>query len=448
MSTKVDNMRVRELKSQLAAKAAEVQRISQTFQDETGNGHMVISTEQANAYRARLGEVKTIKGLIDAEMEAADAFDWLGASDGESIGAQVNAGHEVKRARGGREAKSLSDHFLESKAWEQMREDGFQRLGRSHLIEASVHELEAKDIFTASGGTHVINGFGSAENLGIQERMLRPGRVRDLFPAVRTTKNLIYFMRQTGFLNNARPVPERVAADDVSPATGLDTDRFGRAPRSKSSFKGFRAPIVNIRHMQDAHKNVLDDEPQLRDLLDRDMIDGVKMEEDWQILWGDGDGDNIEGLFNTPGVQQYAGRNTDRRSAQIRRAATQSLLAWFQPTGVVLHPYDWEELELEQDKNGAYVLAVSVALGGDKTVWRMKVVDTTAMAQNKFVLGSWGYGAKLFDRAETTVSVSTENADNVERSAVTIVAESRVGMAVTRPESFVIGSFTQYNPQA
>ncbi|GHE31515.1 hypothetical protein GCM10017673_37810 [Streptosporangium violaceochromogenes] len=445
MSTK-ESSRVRELKTALIAKNAELERISAAFKDETGNGHMVISTEQATAYRNRLAEVKTIKGLIDAEMETADVFDWLGQADGESIGAQVNAGHEVKRARGGREAKSLADHFLESKAWEQMKEDGFQRLGRSHRIESSVHELERKDIFTMSGGQHTIFGFGQPENLGMQERMLRPGRVRDLFPAVRTTKNMIYFMRQTGFVNNARPVPERVAADDVSPATGGPTDRFGRAPRSKSSFKPFRAPIVNIRHMQDAHKNVLEDEPQLRDLLDRDMIDGIKMEEDWQILWGDGEGDNIEGIFNAPGVQEYTGRSSDRPSAQIRRAATQSLLAWFNPTGVVLHPYDWENIELEQDKQGGYVVAVSIALGGEKQVWRMRVIDTTAMEQNRFILGSWGYGAKLFDRAETSVSVSTENADNVERSAITILAESRVGMAITRPESFVIGTFTEYVP--
>uniref|UniRef100_UPI003F491F2A phage major capsid protein n=1 Tax=Streptosporangium sp. CA-235898 TaxID=3240073 RepID=UPI003F491F2A len=439
MTTK-ESSRVRELKSTLAAKAAEVERIANSFRDETGNGHMVISTDQATAYRARLAEVKDIKGLIDAETEVASAFDYLNAPETSSVGARVNAG----QARGVVEAKSLSEHFLGSETWREMKDGGFRRLGGAHTINAPVRELEAKDIFTLSGGTHTTFGFGHAENLGMQERMLRPGRVRDLFPAIRTDANMIYFMRQTGFVSNARPVPERVAADDVSPATGGPTDRFGRAPRSKSSFKPFRAPIVNIRHMQDAHKNVLDDEPQLRDLLDRDMVDGVKMEEDFQILWGDGDGDNLEGLFNTPGVQEYEGLSSDRASAQIRRAATRSLLAWFNPSGIVVHPYDWENIELEQDKQGGYVVAVSIALGGEKQVWRMKLVDTSAMAQGQFLLGSFGYGAKLFDRAETTVSVSTENSDNAERSAVTIIAESRVGMAVTRPESFVVGKFTNY----
>ncbi|MEU8378692.1 phage major capsid protein [Streptosporangium sp. NPDC048865] len=443
MTTK-ESSRIRELKSHLATKAEEVERIANSFRDETGQGHMVITTEQAAAYRARLAEVKDIRGLIAAEEEAAPAFDYLNQANGPSIGTQVNAGPEGQRGRRLVEAKSLSDHFLDSDAWREMKDGGFRRLGSAHTIESSVHEMEAKDIFTLSGGQHTIFGFGQPENLGMQERMLRPGRVRDLFPAVRTTSNMIYYMRQTGFTSNARPVPERVAADDVSPATGGPTDRFGRAPRSKSSFKPFRAPIINIRHMQDAHKNVLDDEPQLRDLLDRDMVDGVKMEEDFQILWGDGDGDNLEGIFNTPGVQEYTGLSSDRASAQIRRAATRSLLAWFNPNGIVVHPYDWENIELEQDKQGGYVVAVSIALGGEKQVWRMKLIDTSAMAQGQFLLGSFGYGAKLFDRAETTVSVSTENSDNAERSAVTIIAESRVGMAVTRPESFVIGKFTDY----
>ncbi|MEU7004530.1 phage major capsid protein [Nonomuraea sp. NPDC046570] len=444
MTTTVDNARVRELKSALKAKAEQVQSISASFKDETGKGHMVVSTEQAADYRKALGAMREIKALIEEETETASAFAYLDEPEAPSVAAQINAGHETKSHRRLVEAKSLSDHFLDSEAFREMKADGFNRLGRAHIIGESVYDLEKKDIFTASGGTIDINGFGHAENAGMQERMLRPGRVRDLFPAVRTTANMIHFMRHMGFVNNARPVAERVAADDVSPATGLPTDRFGRAPRSKSSFKPFRAPIINIRHMQDAHKNVLDDEPQLRDLLDRDMVDGVKMEEDWQILFGDGEGDNLEGLFNTPGVQEYTGLATDRMSAQVRRAATLSMLSWFQPNGVVLHPYDFEEFELEKDANGNYMVATSIALGGEKRAWRMKLIDTSAMVEKRFVLGSFGYGAKLYDRAQTTVSISTENSDNIERSAITIVAESRVGLAVPRPESFIIGQFTDY----
>ncbi|MER6830955.1 phage major capsid protein [Streptosporangium sp. NPDC000563] len=441
MSVK-ESSRVRELKSALAAKSNEVERISQSFRDETGNGHMVISTEQHAAYLGALREAKSIKELIAAEMDAADAFDWLGQADGQSVGAHVNSGGQGSSLRP--ERKSLSDVFLGSDAYAEMKAGGFRRIGGGITVEQSVYELEAKDLYTMSGGTRTTPAFGTQENVGMQERMLRPGRVRDLFPAVRTTANIIVGMRQTGFTNAARPVAERVAADEVSPATGGSTDKFGKAPRSQLHFAPFRAPIANIRHLEYVHKVILEDEPQLRDLIDRDMVDGIKMAEDWQILYGTGEGEDLEGIFNTPGVQQYTGLSSDRRSAQIRRAATKSLLAYFNPNGIVVHPYDWEEIELEQDKNGAYTVAVSVAIGGEKQVWRLRLIDTPAMNESQFLLGSFGYGAKLFDRAETTVSVSTENADMVERGGITVLAESRCGLAITRPESFVIGSLTDY----
>jgi HK97 family phage major capsid protein len=166
------------------------------------------------------------------------------------------------------------------------------------------------------------------------------------------------------------------------------------------------------------------------------------MVEDAQILYGDGVGENLTGLVNTPGIQSYTGLNTDKRTAQIRRAMTRALLAWFQPSGVVLHPLDWENVELETDENGAYTVATSVATGGEKRVWRLNVVDSPAMNQGKFLLGAFGYGAKLYDREAVTIAVSTENRDMFERNAVTIRGEERIGLVVDRPESFVYGTFT------
>jgi HK97 family phage major capsid protein len=194
------------------------------------------------------------------------------------------------------------------------------------------------------------------------------------------------------------------------------------------------------------HKNTLDDEPRIRGIIDRDMIDGVKMAEDDQLLWGNGVGDNLTGLMNTSGVQEYSGLSSDRKSAQIRRAATRAILAYFQPTGVVLHPFDWEDIELETDLNGNYTVAVSVAVGGEKRVWRLAVTDTPAMTQGDALIGAFGTGAKLYDREQVTVEVSTENRDMFERNAYTLRAEERLGLVVDRPESFVHLEFTDFVP--
>lgn len=131
----------------------------------------------------------------------------------------------------------------------------------------------------------------------------------------------------------------------------------------------------------------------------------------------------------------------DKQSAAIRRAATRAILAYYPPTGVVLHPFDFEDLELETDNQGAYRVAVNVAIGAQKVIWRLGVVDSMAITQGKFLLGAFGLGARLYDREQVSVQVSTENRDNFERGVVTLRGSERVALEVARPESFVYGSF-------
>jgi HK97 family phage major capsid protein len=51
-------------------------------------------------------------------------------------------------------------------------------------------------------------------------------------------------------------------------------------------------------------------------------------------------------------------------------------------------------------------------------------------------------GAQLYDRENVSVTVSSENADNFERGVLTFRADERVALEVSRPESFVIGTWT------
>jgi HK97 family phage major capsid protein len=85
-----------------------------------------------------------------------------------------------------------------------------------------------------------------------------------------------------------------------------------------------------------------------------------------------------------------------------------------------------------------------VAIGAEKRVWRLAVIDTPVMAQGRYLLGSWGYGAKLFDRETVVVQASTEHGQNFIEGTVTIKATERIGLACDRPESFVFGTFTPY----
>jgi hypothetical protein len=432
--------RVKHLRGVLAEKGTEIKNLTNSWKDETGQGHMVLSTKQHGDYLKAVNDAASIRDEIAAHEKSLGIFEYLSADEGTPA-----AGRDAAERRGTPSVKTFSTEFLASSAYAEMKAANF-KIGGQFAIERGLPDLAAaaaKDVYSAMGGDISIPVLGRAQDIGFTDRTLRPGRVRDLFPAERTQAAMLYGIRETGYTNRARTVAERTAADG-GPATGGPTDVFGLKPKSELTITSQTYPIATIAHIMYVHRNTLNDEPRIRGILDRDMIDGVKMAEDEQILWGDGVGENLTGLMNTDGIQEYSGLASDRKSAQIRRAATRAILAYFQPTGVVMHPFDWEEIELETDNNGAYTVAVSVAVGGEKRVWRLAVTDSPAMRQGDALIGAFGTGAKLYDREEVNVQVSTENRDLFERNAYTLRAEERLGLVVDRPESFVHLDFTNY----
>ncbi|MEU4703370.1 phage major capsid protein [Nonomuraea dietziae] len=438
MSTVTDiSKRIKELEVKLEVKAARLNDISNAWKDETGQGHLVVSNEQHADYLKTLGEAKEIKSLIAAQREHLGIEEYLDAPAGGSY-----AAHDAAGIASGRQYKSLAEAYLDSEAYREMKDGGFRQLGQVADFGQGLYSFERKDIFSLSAGTHTTPAFGTAENVGLSERQRRPGRVRDLFPSEQTQSNILYGIRQVGFTNAARTVPEREQPNG-SPALGNDTDVFGRAPKSKLQFTPYTAPIVELAHVVYVHKNTLADESRLRGIIDRDLVDGLKLREDEDILYGTGNGDTIQGLFNTPGAQSFTGAEADKayKSLQLRRSATKAILAFYEPTGVVLHPNDWEQIETERTTDNQYIIAVSVAVGGEKRVWRMQVVDTPAINQGTFLTASFGYGAKLFDREAVSVQASTETGEAFERGYVVLRGSERIGLAVDRPESLVLGQF-------
>ncbi|MFD0352887.1 phage major capsid protein [Streptomyces sp. NPDC127110] len=430
MATANDKSLIRSLKSQLAEKSAEAERIAGTFKEE--NGSFVVSTEQRNAYVKAVKDAQEIKGLLDAAQGADNLIGFLDAPDDGSAAAAFygSRGNSM-------EAKSLGDMFVESEAYKRAAAGDFKD---RPFIRA---EMEGKSIFSLSAGTHTHQALGGVQDLGITEAQRRKWHIRDLFPAAKTKNAVLLGIRETGWVNNAAQVPERRAADGVSAPTGLDTDVFGRAPRSKLRLEPVAFPIAEIAHMIDGHKNILSDEPRLKQFINSRLIEGIKFAEDWDLLHSvGGDGTSITGLFNTPGVQQYTGKNTDKYSIQMRRAMTKALLAEYEPTGVVLSPSMWEQVEVETDDTGAFRVALQVAVGAQKKVWRINVVETTAMPDGQYLLGAFGMGAQLYDRENVSVTVSSENSDNFERGVLTFRADERLALEISRPESFIVGNWT------
>lgn len=249
--------------------------------------------------------------------------------------------------------------------------------------------------------------------------------IRDLIAPGTTASNTIYWVQQTGFTNNAAAVAENTTK-----------------PYSNIEFAEKITPVRTIAHLFKASKQILDDFSQLQSQVDAEMRFGLKYVEEQEILFGDGTGAHLEGIIPQASAFAAAFQVENQNGIDdLRLAMLQAQLARFPASGHVLHFIDWAKIELTKDTLGRYILANPAALTGP-TLWGLPVVATEATAfQGKFLTGAFSAGAQIFDREETNVVISTENADDFEKNMITIRCEERLALAVKRPEAFVYGSF-------
>ncbi len=281
--------------------------------------------------------------------------------------------------------------------------------------------------------TELTSGDGGAGDLIVPQRLQgiitppnRRLRIRDLLLKGRTSSSSIEYAKETSFTNAAAPVAE----------TALK-------PQSSLAFELATAPVRTLAHWIRASKQVLDDVPQLETYIDTRLRYGLALVEEGQLLAGDGTGQNILGLIPQATPFDVARlRVGDTRIDVIRRAMTQLRLTEYFASAVVLHPNDWEEIELTKDTTEDYIWANPRSLNGP-TIWGLPVLDSTSLSPGEFLVGAFDQAAQLWDREDANVEISTEDGDNFTHNLVTIRAEERLALTVYRDEAFIYGDFDE-----
>lgn len=395
---------------------------------------ILVTPEMRADFEKNTSELRELRKMREFLDVTANARDFLNEPDGKSLAHAASAaafgGSPLDDAQ---RRKSIGELFVAS--------DEFLSLagGKAGLTMAAPFQIALPDLgsFARIGGTKDVystlptgtpGSFGSVQRDPMVDRARRKIRVRDLFAVQQTAAAIIEYFIVSGFTNAASVVPERLA------------DAFGAKPQSGLTFTGAQTAVRTIAHWEAAHRSVLADEPQLRGVIDTELLYGLQLHEDYQILRGTGTSEDLLGILNTPGVQPYAqssGPSTDNKADAIRRAMTLSLLAYYDPTGIVLHDGDMEDIELSKSTTGEYLFLTALALGVEPKIHRLPVVTTPAMTEGTGLVGSFGIGAQLYDREEASIRIAEQHADFFVRNAIVILAEQRLALATKRPESFV-----------
>ncbi len=314
------------------------------------------------------------------------------------------------------DTRSLAERFVQSTNVQEYRSYGIGRGGRAGI---ELKGVEARALITT---TSTVNLSPNQRIPGIVPTVAdRTPRLANLMNTVQVSGNAIEYVRDN------TPAPAGAAAE-VPEGT--------LKPEATYTWELVTDTVKTIAHWTDITRQALDDEPQLQGLVQGRLFYGLAHRVDTAILNGNGLGANITGLLNTPGILTNAPAVAEAQVVTIRRSITQVQVNEYAANAVVMHPENWQILELSTDTTAAWRVTTNPQEAMTPRIWGLDVIPTTAIAVGTALVGDFAMGATLYDRQAPALYVTDSDADKFRSNIITLLAELRVGLGVNRPKAF------------
>ncbi|WP_417723962.1 phage major capsid protein [Salipiger sp.] len=249
--------------------------------------------------------------------------------------------------------------------------------------------------------------------------------IRSLLTQATSESDVVHYSRQTTRTNAAAPTAEG-----------------GAMPESSYGWTKETSNVKKIAHVTHASDEALADSGQLASLIDSEMRYGLDLEEEQQILAGDGLGENLAGLIGeATSFSAAAGLPNATRIDRLRLGLLQLALANYAANGITLSPIDWAAIELLKDTQGRYIFGDPNTL---KTpmLWGTDVVPTLSHSAGEWMVGNFAMAATIYDRQAAEILISSEHGTNFVEGLKTLRGTKRLAMACKRPAALVTGDFT------
>lgn len=377
---------------------------------------LTLHRELAEFVEKANGEIAVARG---ASTETVGALRTL-TEKAEAIGVRLDK-IEARGDRGDVDAavrKSLGEQFIESPDW----------VSSIMLTQKAKARFETKAITNATGQNQPL--VPDMRVPGIITTPNRRLRMRQLLPVGQTASNLVQFAKENVFTNSAGP-----QAGGSPTVAGENLTK----PESDITFTLSNAAVVTLAHFILASRQVLEDAPMLASYINGRLQYGLALEEDDEILNGDGTVGTLNGLMNQ--ATAYNRATTGTKLDWLRRAITQLQLSEYDAEFIVLNPADWEAIELLKATDNQYIIANPQSLIGP-TIWGLPVVATNTQGLGQFLVANGSMAAQIWDRQSAAIEVSREDSDNFRKNMVTILAEERLALTVYRPTALIKGVFS------
>lgn len=288
-------------------------------------------------------------------------------------------------------------------------------------------------------------GLNSIEDIDLANAQLSPGiatlpnrriHMRTILNTGRMTTSDYHYLREVG------------GEGDV----GIWSENSGVKPQLDLDYIEKIAPSQYIAGWLQISRKSLDDVVALRSALAPRLLEKYLQAEDFQVLQGDGTGNNLEGILEVAaaydGSEPYLVSEIIDAIGQLEEGVG-GLTDGFYADGVILKPRDWARIANTVSKGTEQVFTLPNGVGivnmvnGILYLNGVPVYKINGMPGDtpgrKFLVGDFLMGAQLLIREDPTVVFSYENDQNFVRNEVTVRVEGRVALPIYYEEAFVQG---------
>lgn len=307
------------------------------------------------------------------------------------------------------EFKSIGDLFVESDGYKSVQAGESPNRWRNFALD--LDQVDIKTLFQTTAGWDPFVTRGPQVVLSAQQQP----KVVDLLPMSETSLPAVKWMLETTYTNNA-----------------AETAEGGTYPEGAFALTEQTSSVRKIAATIAATDEQFDDEPRSRDYLNNRLTLNLKQRLDGQCLSGNGTAPNLRGFYNVSGIQTQAKGTDPQFDALFKAIVKIQSVAFADPSGIIIHPTDWQTIRLLRTADGLYILGNPNEVGPAR-IWGLPIVVTTYATIGTAIVGDFSGYTELIYRKGISFDMTNSHGTEFIEGKQRMRASLRAALVVYRP---------------
>jgi len=320
----------------------------------------------------------------------------------------------------------IADSLNKSESFKAMKEGS--RSNANFELKADV--LISSDF---TGANSARDASGVERVTGIKFNPSNVTNMMNVIPTASTSSNVIRFVKENSYTDNAGATAEGSAPSD-----------------SEFALVATDAIVQKMASVMTISQEMLDDTPALAGYLNTRLVGKLNTVIDDQLIGGSGSSPNLLGLLNggtafdtSASGAFYQAIDNAQELDVLYVALNQLALANYSANAIVLNPTDFHKIALLKDTTNEYLRGNSiVSADGFLRINGTPVIMNNKISAGNFIVGDFTQGSQVFQREGVNVAFGYEDSDNFSKYLVSVRAIARLAHAVYLPDAFVRGAFS------